>query len=165
MPGAGVLGPSSCWNSATTRLLRRVTVTSWLWSPGPACTAPPWARIQNSLGLLLSSRDPVTSRYILCAPLPRLNHYYNYFNMNSHVAAGIGAKTVFESRYECFHLLEVTVRPWTDTAPPMLSISRLAVRTVTALLLSLIRSLSHIHWARGVAHSTRCYHLVTPAHG
>ena len=103
-----------------------------------ACTtAPPWARIQNSLGLLLSSRDPVTSRYILGAPLPRLNHYYNYFNMNSHVAAGIGAKTVFESRYECFHLLEVTVRPWTDTAPLMLSISRLVVRTVTALFLSL----------------------------
>ena len=41
----------------------------------------------------------MTSRYILGAPLPRLNHYYNYFHMNSHVAAGIGAKTVFESRY------------------------------------------------------------------
>lgn len=35
VPGAGVVGPSSCWYSATTRLLRRVTVTSWLWSPGP----------------------------------------------------------------------------------------------------------------------------------
>ena len=52
----------------------------------------------------------MTSRYILGAPLPRVNHYYNYFNMNSHVAAGIGSKTVFESRYECFHLLEVTGR-------------------------------------------------------
>ena len=37
--------------------------------------------------------------------------FYNYFNMNSQFAAGIGAKTVFESRYEGFHLLEVTGRP------------------------------------------------------
>ena len=31
--------------------------------------------------------------------------------MNSQFAAGIGAKTVFESRYECFHILDVTGRP------------------------------------------------------